>query len=245
MSVRSQVIALLTFDLPAGSPSHTPLSFPPTHTRRPLPLRTPRLTIMATLYIRPGPYSRLMGPDSIAPKFVILALDGQGGRLLVRSRSRSSAVHGADRFSQMLVPTGDLEDVRTLIFDHWIPMIQGPLVLSCGGTAEQRQLLLHIPLAFHAFVEGFPDVDLTDYYYMAGQLVEIALSTDADEDVEPRLVELVEWLHDALPVVCFLLYPVSAYSPVYRSSSKAPMSRPSATMTTSTPSHTRWQPAAL
>ncbi|KAL1949783.1 hypothetical protein VTO73DRAFT_8664 [Trametes versicolor] len=141
---------------------------------------------MATLYIHPGPYGPLLGdPDKIAPRFVVLVLDGEPGDLM------------------MILPTCGMDQLNSMLFEHWVPAIQGPMFDKCDGTDKQRELLLHIALAYHAFNEGFPGVDPLDYLHFAGCLVEVALSTEPDEDVEVRIVELVEWLHECLPQALF------------------------------------------
>ncbi|OJT01619.1 hypothetical protein TRAPUB_7923 [Trametes pubescens] len=141
---------------------------------------------MATLYIRPGPRDSLLGnPDKIAPLYVVLILDGYPGDLM------------------LVLPTCGVEELSSMCFEHWVPSIQGPMFDKCDGTDEQHELLLHIALAYHAFVEGFPGVEPTDYFHFAGRLVEVALATEPDEDIEDRIVELVEWLHKCLPMALF------------------------------------------
>lgn len=82
-----------------------------------------------------------------------------------------------------------------------MPAIQGPIVTRLEGTDEQREQLLHVALAIHAFTEGFPDVDPNDFHHFMGRLVAAALSCEPDERAEGQFDDLVEWLHEVLPEV--------------------------------------------
>ncbi|KAL1949788.1 hypothetical protein VTO73DRAFT_8669 [Trametes versicolor] len=55
--------------------------------------------------------------------------------------------------------------------------------------------MLHITIALHAFIEGWPSVDQDDYYILLGHLTGATLSVLLDE----HLAEIVEWLHNGLP----------------------------------------------
>lgn len=103
-----------------------------------------------------------------------------------------------------------------MCFEHWVPSIQGLMFDKCDGTDEQRELLLHIALAYHAFIKGFPGVEPTDYFHFARRLVEVTLATEPDEDVEDRIVDLVEWLHKCLPMVSGFRYRLGLVSPFPR-----------------------------
>ncbi|OJT08765.1 hypothetical protein TRAPUB_338 [Trametes pubescens] len=144
---------------------------------------------MADFYIHRGPYRRPAEVDdseyALVPIWVKIVLDGPRQALA------------------LMLPTCPLEELDPALFEHWIPAIQGPIVTRCDASDEQRELLLHIALAIHAFTEGFPGIDPDDYGYFMGRVVEAALSVEPDERCEERVTDLVDWLHGALPAALF------------------------------------------
>lgn len=164
------------------------------------------LIAMADFYIHRGPYRPRENLDDSeyvrVPMWVRIILDGPQKQLAVRSRFQSLwCSHLTVTVSQMVIPTCDRVDLHPGLFEHWVPAIQGPAFTRCEGTDEQREQMLHIALAIHAFTEGFAGVDPDDYHHFIGRVVEAALSVQPDERAEGRIEELVEWLHSELPQV--------------------------------------------
>ncbi|KAI0363105.1 hypothetical protein BV20DRAFT_958983, partial [Pilatotrama ljubarskyi] len=102
---------------------------------------------------------------------------------------------------QMMIPTCDRELIDPEYLDHWIATIQGPILTRCEATEDQRWMLLHLALAYRAFVQGWPSLNQDDYYHFIARLVEAAMSLQPDERADDHIEELVEWLRAGLPEV--------------------------------------------
>ena len=90
--------------------------------------------------------------------------------------------------------------------NKWLAAVQGPDVTRTGINDEQREMVLHLLLAFRAYSQARDDIDQDGYYNVVGELVVLAKSCQPHERADDHLAEfLAEVAYGALPAVrrCF------------------------------------------
>ncbi|KAM5530250.1 hypothetical protein V8D89_016079 [Ganoderma adspersum] len=55
--------------------------------------------------------------------------------------------------------------------DRWVEIIQGPILSGCGIEDDQCEVLLHLALAYRAFVHGIPGTTGPNWAHFSSQLV--------------------------------------------------------------------------
>ena len=76
-----------------------------------------------------------------------------------------------------------------------------------GASEEQRKIIRNVVLSMRAFYANRPDVDATDYQQFTEQLCSAAIELSIGGALEPAddaLTEILVWLYEVLPHVCFI-----------------------------------------
>ncbi|KAL1937891.1 hypothetical protein VTO73DRAFT_12784 [Trametes versicolor] len=141
---------------------------------------------MATLYIRVGPDAQgLASMNNPTIPWVLIVVDGPKAACT------------------LMLPTCERECLKPANFEDWIGLIQGPTLMACDATEDQRNLLLHIALAYYGLVGDWLKIDNSYYYPFIARLIEAALSLAFDEDAETELDSIVQELRGSLPQTLF------------------------------------------
>ena len=86
--------------------------------------------------------------------------------------------------------------------NKWLAAVQGPDVTRTGINDEQREMVLHLLLAFRAYSQARDDIDQDGYYNVVGELVVLAKSCQPHERADDHLAAfLAEVVYGALPAV--------------------------------------------
>ncbi|OJT11244.1 hypothetical protein TRAPUB_12244 [Trametes pubescens] len=141
---------------------------------------------MATLYMRVGPDAQdLASMVNPTIPWVLIVVDGPKAKCT------------------LMLPTCERECLEPEHFEDWIGLIQGPTLTACDATEDQRNLLLHIALAYYGLVGHSPEIDTSYYYPFIARLTVAALALAPDEDAETELESIVEELRGSLPMTLF------------------------------------------
>ncbi|KAI0691348.1 hypothetical protein C8T65DRAFT_699749 [Cerioporus squamosus] len=83
--------------------------------------------------------------------------------------------------------------------DEYLEDVRADALDRCDVSAEQEVIVRQLLLGYQTFFSGREDIPGDLYVHLTSMLVEAALSLEDHEPAEDLLVEIVVWLHDALP----------------------------------------------